>query len=315
MTVKSVLKMAKSAMPLMRLSQQKTLSECVLGCVRGGGQKLSQLARGMVSSTSFRHTYKRLDRFLSNDRIWIEEHGESLFRFLVSKECGKLFDVVVFIDWTMEHGKHVLMLSLKAGKRSIPFYWYCVDKNKINRSQNMIEQNTLRLLKSWMDKGQRLIVIADRGFHRSVLQKNLQKAKVDYIIRIPKTTHIQTNLHKGALSKLDVRLNRVRDFTKCLLTDGSKLPVRMIVKKIKLKPSKYKQHQKKTSTWYLSTTLQNYTKEEIIELYTRRMGIECAFKDLKTTLGWRFEKQITRADRLARYLLILVTTLILAWLT
>ena len=89
----------------------------------------------------------------------------------------------------------------------------------------------------------------------------------------------------------------------------------MIVKKIKLKPSKYKQHQKKTSTWYLSTTLQNYTKEEIIELYTRRMGIECAFKDLKTTLGWRFEKQITRADRLARYLLILVTTLILAWLT
>ncbi|MCB0308638.1 MAG: transposase [Bdellovibrionales bacterium] len=213
--------------------------------------------------------------------------------------------------WTIEHGKHVLMLSLKVEKSAISFYWYCIDKNKINRSQNMIEQNALRLLKSWMDNGQCLIVIADRGFHRSVLQKNLQKANVDYIIRIPKTTHIQSNLHAGALENMKVKINRARDFKYCTLGENAKVPVRMVVKKIKLKKSKKKAE---TSTWYLATTL-DYKKEEIVELYTRRMGIECAFKDLKTTLGWRFEKRISRPERVVRYLLILVITLILAWLT
>ena len=315
MTYASILKMSKKAMPLMRLSHQKTLSECVYGCILEGGQKLTDIARGMFRKTSLRHNYKKLDRFLSNSRIHIEEHGEGLFKFMVNRECGKLFDVVVFMDWTMEHGKHVLMFSMKVGKRSMPFYWYCIDKDKINRSQNMIEQNALRLVKSWMHKGQRLIIIADRGFHRSVLQKNLQKAGVDYIIRIPKTTHIKTKLHEGALSNLDVRFKRLRDFKACFLGKDAKVPVRMIIKKIKVKQSKYKKHQAKTSTWYLSTTLDNYSKEDIVELYSRRMGIECSFKDLKTTLGWRFEKRISRPDRLARYLLILVMTLLMAWLT
>ncbi len=45
------------------------------------------------------------------------------------------------------------------------------------------------------------------------------------------------------------------------------------------------------------------------------MGIEATFKDLKTTLGWRFQKQIQASPRLAKYLLILVMTLFLSWLT
>ena len=82
----------------------------------------------------------------------------------------------------------------------------------------------------------------------------------------------------------------------------------MVMKKIKVK------HQS-VSTWYLATTLKDHTKEEIVGLYERRMGIECTFKDLKTTLHWRHKKEIQSCKRLSQYLLILVTTLILAWIT
>ena len=311
MTIKSILKLCKKAIPNLRLSQQKTLSACVQGNIIGGGRTLSDMARGIQSETSHKHNYKRLDRFLSNARVKVDEIGKDLLRFLVSKECGKLFPIYVFMDWTIEDDKHVLMFSLKVGQRSVPFYWYCVDKYKINNDQNRMEDDAIKLIKSWLPKGRRMVIIADRGFHRSGLEELLQSLDLDYIIRIQKSTHIISDVYNGALKYLKLKLNAVKEINECFLGKAAKVPTRMIMKKIKVKTG----NKNSLSTWYLSTTLKNYKKEEIISLYERRMGIECTFKDLKTTLHWRHKREIHGPERLSRYLLILVMSLILAWLT
>ncbi len=135
MTEKSILKFVKSCIPSMRLSQQKTLSLSVLSCIRGGGRKLTDMARGMTVSGNLQSRFKRVSRFLSNPLIQIETISQELFQWLIVKECGSLFPVVVLMDWTVEHDKHVLMLSLQVQKRSIPFYWYAIGKSKLIRSQ------------------------------------------------------------------------------------------------------------------------------------------------------------------------------------
>jgi hypothetical protein len=130
---------------------------------------------------------------------------------------------------------------------------------------------------------------------------------MDYILRIPKTTHLLSKRFNGALGKLHLQIDKVRDFSEARLGKDAKIPVRLIAKKTKI--------EKKVTTWYLATSLRKESKERVVKLYERRMGIEASFRDLKTTLGWRFEKQIQRPERITRYLLILVMTMILAWLT
>ena len=302
MTDKSILKIIEQCIPSMRRSRQKTLSMCVRGALHRPLGKLTSMARGMGDGVGLRHRIKRVGRFLGNDGILVEEAAPQLLSWLLGRQ-GPLLPVVVLMDWTVEHGQHVLMLSLKWGKRSLPFYWYSVQKGHLSRSQNHIEATVLRLLRSWLHD-RKIILIADRGFARSALFKQLKQLRMDYIIRLPKSTHMVHVSCTGALGKVRLMTGKIRDFKQARLGANAKVPMRLVLKKARVKG--------KLTSWYLGTSLTTERKESIVSYYERRMGIEATFKDLKSTLGWRYQTGISNAKRLSRYLLILVMALICA---
>jgi hypothetical protein len=214
------------------------------------------------------------------------------------------------MDWTEEHDQFVLLFSVKWGKRSIPFYWYSAGKAEFYRSQNAIEHTAIRLIQSWLPRGQRMILVADRGFARSRLFQNLKKLGIDYVIRIPKTTHLFSREHRGqirSLASVSLIGEKIRDIRHATLGQDAQVPLRMVMKKAKIEG--------KWTRWFLATSLSGERKETIVSLYERRMGIEATFKDLKTTLGWRFQNAIRHPERLGRYLLILVISMICALIT
>jgi len=306
MTITSIYQVIGKCLPEMRGSQQKTLSSCVYGTLKRPTGKLTDMARGMGGYVSLRDRLKRVIRFLGNRRVLIEDIAPQFLSWLIARQ-GPLLPVVVLMDWTEEHGRHALFLSLKWGRRAIPFYWYCVEKGGLSRSRNTIEATALRLLRSWLPEN-KIIVIADRGFSRSSLYRVLLwELKMDFIIRIPKSTHILSREYQGALEGVRVYENKIRDFQHASLGAHAKRPMRIVVKKAKCDGV--------WTTWYLATSLQTERKETVVKLYEHRMGIECSFKDLKTNLGWRFQGLITTAERTSRYLFILVTAMIVAILT
>ena len=311
MTEKSVQNLVTHCLPKFRLSQIKTLAWVVLGCLKNPRGLITEIARGCQGATTLRHKLKRIHRFLSNSRIDIEEHAQNLLNWLIARQ-GKLFVPLIAVDWTEEHGMKVLSFSFVWGRRSIPFYWHARKKGTLSRSQNSLESNAIRLLKSWMG-GHRFILLADRGFHRTALVRALgEKYGIEYVIRVMTTTHVKVKGHKGALGKLRVHTNKVRDFKKALYGDSAKVSVRLVVKKIKVKRQAKNKGKPDYSTWYLVTSLQNENKHQIVEYYERRYGIEASYRDWKTALGWRHQPHIINPERLSRYLLVLTVGMICA---
>lgn len=290
----------------LRRSQIKSLSAIVLGALRNNGGRLTDMARGMGPTTSVKHRVKRVVRFLGNKNILIEEQAPLFLSFLLSW-LGGLERPIIFMDWTEEHDQNVLMFSLKYKKRSIPFYWVVVKNGNLLRSRNSTENTAVRLLKMWMGD-QKFILICDRGFSRSSLYRELLNKGIYFIIRIPKSTHILSKEHKGALADVILHHNKVRDFSHAtFLGADAKNPMRIIMKKAKIDGY--------WTTWYLATNVSDLTKTTIVNHYERRMGCEATFRDLKTTLGWRKQIGISDSTRLSRYILILTVALIIAILT
>jgi len=98
-TEKSVQNLLTHCLPNFRLSQLKTLAWAVVGCLTNPRGLLTEIARGCRSRTSLRHKLKRLHRFLSNDRVCIEEHARCLLNWLLALQ-GRLFTPLIAMDWT-----------------------------------------------------------------------------------------------------------------------------------------------------------------------------------------------------------------------
>lgn len=309
MTLRSVQNLVSSCLPNLRLSGVKVLAWATLGCLLNPRGLLTEIARGCVSATSLRHRLKRLGRWLSNRRVQMEEQGQSLLNWLLARQ-GPLMTPLIAVDWTDEHGMHVLSLSLIWERRAVPFFWYAVKDGELSRSQNSIESAAIGLLQQWMC-GRRFILLGDRGFHRTALIRALSvKRGVEFVIRVIKTTHVKVHGHRGALADMSLRTGKVRDFPQALYGQMAAVPVRLVVKRIKL-ANKKQEH----STWYLVTSIRNESKHRIVEYYSRRMGIEASFRDWKTALGWRHQPHIQVAVRLSRYLLILTMAMLCALVT
>ncbi len=307
MTLNSAMKLVGVIFGCLRLSQVKTLAWAALGCVRKPRGLLSEIARGSDGETDLKHKVKRLGRWLSNRRVHMEELAPSLLQWLIARQ-GELFRPLLAIDWTKEHGYAILTLSFLCHGRAVPFYWYCVREGKLRHSQNQIESMAIGLLKMWMG-GRPFVLVGDRGFHRSALIRALvEKYRIDFVIRVVRTTHVRVRGYAGPLEGLAVRVGQVRDFREAEYGGNARVRVRLVVKRIKAQRGQDVEE----SIWYLVTSLRQESKWLVVEYYRQRMGAECGHRDWKTALGFRMQKRIVGEERLSRYLLILTTAMLLA---
>lgn len=287
----------------LRLSQRKTLAELVGAALTVERVSLPEIGRRLLSTTA-KHGTKRVWRFTKNQRVEVSDAMEGVVRRLLKSRKKK--PVLVALDWTEVRKFHTLVAAVVIGGRAVPLLWASYEEWEFHRSQNSLEEGLLRLLKTMLPEGVRVILLADRGFGRTELARTCQSLGFSYVIRIAPDVWVEADGYRGNLRDYPVkkgvcRLLKHVDYRK-------KDPVRqhVVVHWRKGLPKE------RDECWFLMTNLEA-SAQRLCLLYGKRMPIEEFFRDGKSRrngLALR-NTQITKPDRFDRLLLILVLAYLL----
>jgi hypothetical protein len=289
----------------LRRSQAKTLSYLVVGAMLAVRVSLANIGRGMPGRTSVKHKIKRVDRFLGNERIESSDAMGGLVRHLLHRHRRGFRNkpLIVSLDWVKVRGFHTLMAAMVFKGRAVPLVWGSYADKIQGKSQNVLEEGLLTLLRQMIPCHVKVIVLADRGFGRAELGRFCQSINLDYVIRICTKVWIKTRNFSGKLKdypvgKGDCQLMRAVEYRK----------VHPVVQNLVIRwPAKLTDE-----PWYLMTSLDK-KPAKISDLYARRFDIEELFRDAKDKRhGWSLrDNQITTPQRFDRLLLILAMAYLL----
>lgn len=285
----------------LRLSQAKTLAALVasaMGCQR---ISLANLGRNMLGTV--KHQIKRCWRFCSNDRIKPADAMKGVVAKLLKKRKKPL---LIALDWVDIKGFQTLMASGIFKGRSIPLYWAsCKDYLYGSlQSRNSFEESLLLALRRMIPQGQKVIILADRGFGRTELGRFCQHYGFDYVIRINPKVMIQCPSYNDGKSFKLAAYPVYKGICKLLshVSYRSHHPVKqhIVVRWVRGLPVK------RDECWYLMSNLKQ-GPARLSHLYGKRMTIEQLFRDHKSKRnGWSLrDTGIKSPDRLDRMILIL----------
>ena len=118
---------------------RQTLAVLMAALLVTGRAGVASLGRGIQSRTAFKHSIKRVDRFLGNDNVVVCDWCKALFATVL----GPRKSVKIAIDWTKIGPWPVLVASVVIRRRGIPIYWATCDFRKLQRSQNAFENRRI----------------------------------------------------------------------------------------------------------------------------------------------------------------------------
>jgi len=287
-----------------RLSQAKTLSELVAGtlvCPR-----ISQAAIGRQLAGMVKHDIKKTWRFCANPRIETADAMRGVCKQLLKRRKKPL---IVSMDWTDIRGFQTLMVAADIRGRAVPLCWASCFKHVYDghKSRNGFEESLLLVLRTMIPQGQKVILLADRGFGRTELGRFCQQQGFDYVIRIQPDVHVQCDSYKGKLIDYPIR----KGTCKLLKSVAYRSKDNPITQHIAIRwVHGLPKH--RDECWFLMSSLPAGAAK-LTHLYGQRMTIEELFRDHKNKRnGWSLrDTQITKPDRIDRLLLILALAYIL----
>src|SRR5215204_4532869 len=146
----------------LRLSQAKTLAALVASAMHVERASLANIGRAMLGQA--KHQIKRCWRFCANERIETADAMRGVVKQVLRKRRKK--PLIVSFDWTDVRQFQTLMASVVFKGRSVPICWASCPKHVYDghRSRNAFEESLLLVLCSMIPAGQKLILLADRGF-------------------------------------------------------------------------------------------------------------------------------------------------------
>lgn len=224
---------------------------------------------------------QRLSRLLHNERLKPKALAEAVLQQALAQlpGTGKLR---LAIDWTIEGGHHLLVVSLVTGSRALPIYWRAyaatVLKGRMRRHECALIKRVISRLTKRMGN-RRVRVTADRGFADVDLAQLFEDSQVAYIIRLKNSTKIFFQSQWRNLKKLRLEGNaRGRNFGRRYYCERS--PHRLFVSM-----SRARNQQGRWEVWYLISD-RPYSAKQAANEYSRRFGCEQGFRDVKWELGF-----------------------------
>jgi hypothetical protein len=238
------------------------------------GQGLA-LARGRLSTrrrVNTKYAIKQVDRMLANVAIDID----ALLRHWVPFVIGKRASITVAMDWTEfeADGQATLMLSvLTSHGRATPLYWLTVDTATLKNRRNGYEYQALVRLAEALPDGVQVCIVADRGFGDHKLYRVLtEELKFDFVIRFRGNIMVSAaNGETRTAAEWIGKGGRARVLRGATVT-ALGYPVGTVVC-VQAKDMK--------EPWCLATSTTDKPARELINLYAKRWGIECGFRDSK----------------------------------
>jgi hypothetical protein len=254
-------------------------------------------ARRHGFATTTKHALKRLDRWINNPRIKVSVAMKPIVERLIRKRKKKL---IVSLDWVDIRSFKVLVAACNIKGRCVWLMWKSIPKSGLNLHMNQIEQDVLFELRQLVPAALKVVILADRGFHKSRMFLYCRKMRFDYVIRIKADYSVKAKRFKGLLCELPVVPGTRRFWGKVICGRKPEVTQNVVVYYQKNLP------QKRDEPWFLATSLTG-TPEQMVKLYGRRMEIEQSFRDKKNVNnGWGLRHmRVKRAEALDRLLLIL----------
>jgi hypothetical protein len=286
----------------LRKSQRTTMHDLSLGLIQGGRLGWAQIARGMEDDTTVRHRIRRGWRFGGNARINLDSVTQGLVRWIGSSDQPLL----VLLDWTALQEDYVLLAAhVCIDRRAVPIAWLVMWKSVFDsrrRSRNAAEEELIERVRQAMGS-RRWILVADRAFARTALQRQLQHWGIDYVIRAPGNTWVRTGRFSGPLDALPRRAGQMKRYRQVRYRQKCSVEANLVVAHKEPAPH----------PWYLLTTL-DCSAGRIAGIYRRRMDIEQSFRDAKTNLGLS-KTWLSRPERMERLLVLLAIAMVVLTLT
>ena len=281
----------------LRLSQAKTLSECVPAAMGAGRASLAAIGRRMIGPKLAKGRIKRVWRFVSNHRILVAEAMGGVIHSLSRRRRKAL---LIALDWTEIRRFSTLMAAAVIRGRAIPLLWASYSTADLYRSRNNLEEGLLRLLRSLIPQSLPVILLADRGFGRTELARTCQELGIHYVIRISPEVWIEHSTFRGRLLDYPVRRGISR------LLRGVRYRKERPVRQHVVVHWRLGLPARRDEPWFLMTDLDR-SPEALCDLYSQRMTIEQLFRDLKgTRQGYALRQTlIRRPERIDRLLVIL----------
>jgi len=287
----------------LRLSQAKTLAVLVASAMRVQRVSLANIGRGIIGKA--KHQIKRCWRFCDNDRVETADAMRGVVKKILKKRKKPL---IVAMDWVDIRGFQTLMAAAVFKGRSVPLCWASCATHVYDghKSRNAFEESLLLVLASMIPKGQKVILLADRGFGRTELARFCQRQGFDYVIRIQPNVHVRCASYSGKLLDYPVHKGICKLLREVDYRQHRSVRQNIVVRWVRGLPGK------RDECWFLMSSL-SAGPAQISRLYGQRMAIEQLFRDHKSKRnGWSLrDTQLKTAERLDRLLLILAIAYLL----
>ncbi len=251
-----------------------SLAGATLGAIQSASLAVALIGQGLALARGLNTKYaiKQVDRLLSNEAIDVD----ILLAHWVTFVLGNRREVAVALDWTDfdADGQATLMLSLLTRHgRATPLYWLTVDSKTLKGRRNAYEYQVLVRFAAALPDGVKVTLVADRGFCDHKLYRVLRdELAFHFVIRM--RANIRVTAASGERRKAADWVGpngRARVLHGATVT-GLNYPVGTVVC-VHAKGMK--------EPWCLVTDTTDKTARELINLYAKRWGIECGFRDSK----------------------------------
>jgi hypothetical protein len=314
-----------SSFPEIHAKRLTSLLAAVEAVVTGSHLTLSDLGRGLFSSTSVKHNTKRIDRLLGNHAL----HAELpwLYRALVCDCLAGVSMPLIVIDWsdlTPDRRWQLLRASVAIEGRSMTLYEQVHPQSRATSPR--VHQAFLKKLATMLPPGCIPILITDAGF-RGTWFRLVERMGWHWIGRIRNRDMVRPasgdkDEWVGCKSLYPLATAQAKSLGQFDYVRNHPMPCRLVL----VKHAGQKRHKKsrlgkrvrssrslknaraQREPWLLAASpkLDHLSAHAVVAVYAQRMQIEESFRDLKSEhFGLGFSAGRTKQkNRLAVLLLI-----------
>jgi len=262
------------------LKRLHNLSGFICGMIRTGSSHLVDIGSGLVQDINANSKTVAAKRFLEHDQVnqkktFLPYLQLFLFGLLSIIDLGK--GILLAIDGS-ELGKHnaVLMVSLIWRKRSIPICWLTKSGNKGHfkvEDHVSVLQSAINILLPLLPNDTNVTVLGDGEFDAIELQELCLKYHWNYVLRTACNTVLYEN--NDRFQPKNIGLPPEHDVFSIPMVEFTKKRFKYVHFVC------WHDQQKHQEPIYLISNLLDV--EHITQAYDQRYGIECLFKDIKST--------------------------------
>lgn len=288
-----------SSFPEIHAKRLTSLLAAVEAVVTGSHLTLSDLGRGLLSSTTVKHNTKRIDRLLGNRALHTELPG--LYKALVRDCLAGVSMPLIVIDWsdlTPDRRWQLLRASVAIEGRSMTLYEQVHPQSRATSPR--VHQAFLKKLATMLPSGCTPILITDAGF-RGPWFRLVERMDWYWIGRIRNRDMVcpaTGGEWVGCKSLYPLATAQAKSLGQFDYVRNHPMPCRLVL----VKHADQKRHKKsrlgkrvrssrslknaraQREPWLLAASpkLDHLSAQAVVAVYAQRMQIEESFRDLKS---------------------------------